>query len=211
MQSQEIFRNIYICFFKNCRMDSQSKKTIGNVVITFGILGFIFSLYLLFSSLGSSSITASVDEQFTIMSESMDDASLAAFNAAQSIRSAKQSLESASQVTNQVAGVVTSLSSALNVQIMGFAPLQSASESVGQVQGSVEQFSSDITRTANHLEQNAADVEKLGEDFKIMSEQLEVVGRKLTGLSPGFNFTWIGIYLCVLHLVFIGVGIALKE
>src|SRR3989338_9903744 len=175
-------------------MDKKTKKIVANGIICFGLIGLLFSLYLLFSSFGNNSLPASVDDQFQLMSQSMDDASVTAVHAAESIRSAKQSLLSAATVISQVGDITTTLASALNVNIMGFTPLISASQTVTDVQGAVDHLGNDITTTANHLDQNAADVQKLGEDFQVMSEQLKIVGPKMTGMIPGFNFTWLFLY-----------------
>ncbi|MBS3176482.1 hypothetical protein J4457_04565 [Candidatus Woesearchaeota archaeon] len=192
-------------------MELKTKQTLANIVIAFGIIGFLFSAYILFSSFGESSLPTSVEEQFTLMSQSMQDASVTASNAAVSIRSAKSSLESASKIVSETSSVATSLADAININILGITPLDPAAQMLKKVSTDIASFSTDLTSTASHLEQNADDINKLSEDFKAMSEQLSITGEKLTGFTPGLNFTWIGIYLCVLHGMFIAIGFLVKQ
>ena len=185
--------------------------------ILFGLCGAIFSFSGIFvlenhredfnnvHDLGLS-VAAAIEETAGVLQNSNETSG----NIADSIRTARDSINHASEITydsgiafNKVAGMV-------GFDILGFKPLEGAEEYFNEIGNNLEVLSEDLNMAQENLEANALDIERTGRDLVKVSEELENVSILFNRTINSFNIytliliiQYLLVYLGILNIIFI--------
>ncbi len=222
---------------KNSKLKQNLIHFISLILIFYGIVGTLLSLYFLIElknynptfELQSKEIVNSIEEEFKAMSKTMDKASVSASNAAKSINSAKDSLDSAknsakvaSNTVKDIAPLMTRIGDTFNICFLGICPFQKKAEwfyqkdkELSNLSSNLNELSINIGKTGNNLNINSQDMMEISNNFNEMSEQLNEVSNKfkeMFNLEPLITkFKKIGNFFMIwslfLHLMFLFIGI----
>jgi len=196
---------------------------ISVLLIAFGILGIVFSLVFVpklspinLSNDTLNTLTVSITEGFDSISIAMKNASVATADIAGSVTTAKDSLETASIVTDDTSKAFREMSKLVDFNVLGLKPFESVYTYFQDGSESLGQLSKDLANTGKSLNANAGDIEQLG-------SSLADISVKINNLSVSFNktassvsldqfskiFDYLKIYISVLHAMFILIGFSI--
>jgi len=196
---------------------------ISVLLIAFGILGIVFSLVFVpklspinLSNETLNTLTVSISEGFDSISTAMKNASVATEDIAGSVITAKDSLETASIVTDDTSKAFKEMSKLVDFDILGLKPFESVSTYFQDGSESLGQLSKDLANTGKSLDANAGDIEQLGgslDDISVKINNLSVSFSE-TASSVSFDqfskiFDYLKIYISVLHAMFILIGFSI--
>ncbi|MBW3000075.1 hypothetical protein KY339_05375, partial [Candidatus Woesearchaeota archaeon] len=105
------------------------------------------------------------------------------------------------------------ISDYVGFEVLGWSPFSSSYEYFVSGGDDLQELSYQLIQTANSLEVNAQDMERLGEDFADMSSNLDAVSTKFAQLLafPFSEFkgiiTYLLIFIGILHLMFVFAGV----
>lgn len=203
------------------------RKLIINIIsgfmIIFGIAGIIFSLMFIPKasslSLGSETINnlnISISEGFDSITSAMNNASTAAIGISGSIETAKDSLGTAAQVTEETSKAFNEMSKLVDFEILGLKPFESVYMYFQDGGESLKQLSKDLKNTSESLKTNTSDIKELGDNLADISgkiENLSVSYNNATSSVPFDQFNKIinysKAYICILHAMFLLTGTSL--
>ncbi len=196
---------------------------ISVLLIAFGILGIVFSLVFVpklspinLSNDTLNTLTVSITEGFDSISIAMKNASVATADIAGSVTTAKDSLETASIVTDDTSKAFREMSKLVDFNVLGLKPFESVYTYFQDGSESLGQLSKDLANTGKSLNANAGDIEQLG-------SSLADISVKINNLSVSFNktassvsldqfskiFDYLKIYISALHAMFILIGFSI--
>ena len=175
-----------------------SKIFIAWFLIIYGIAGIVAAISGVFLvwkygwDLNSfaSGFQGSVESEFRSMSGTMNDASTAATNAATSIRNAKNSLYTASSFTQRSGSAFKTIASYVGFQILNWRPFDSSYQFFIEGGDNLNSLSTQLSQTANSLETNAQDIDRLSRDFRDMGTKLNEVSTKFTVATNLGSMEW---------------------
>jgi hypothetical protein len=196
---------------------------ISLILIVFGISGIVFSFIFIpkispvnISNEAFSSLSISITEGFDSISIAMQNASIASTDIAESVTGAKDSLETASKVTDETSKAFKEMSKLVDFDVLGLKPFESVYVYFQNGSESLSQLSKDLSDTGKSLNMNSGDIRQLGSD-------LSEISVKMNNLSVAFNKTtssisfdqfvkilsYLKIYIAILHAVFILIGFSI--
>mgnify|MGYP001603405891 CR=1 FL=1 len=195
-------------------------KLLGIILLIFGVTGILGCLFGLaavwYSDMGASKVQGIINpiqDELSIMSKTMRDASIASYNAGVSIHQAKNTLDSASYSTELAARTIGDISEYVGFEIFGWRPFKETYYLFRETENNMNSLSYEIALTGQSLEQNNNDMKQMSTDFMKMSTQINIINQRLAEISD-FNY-WkmkkylmLGIiYLGIVHLLFLLIGI----
>jgi len=198
-------------------------SVIAVLLIAFGIAGIVFSFVFMpklspvsISNETLNTLSVSITEGFDSMSIAMKNASIATSDIAESVNSAKDSLETASLVTEETSKAFKEMSKLVDFDILGLKPFESVYVYFQNGSDSLSQLSKDLANTGESLNINSGDIKALG-------GSLADISGKMNNLSVSFNKTtssisfdqfdkilgYLKIYIAILHAMFVLIGFSI--
>jgi len=196
---------------------------ISLILIIFGISGIVFSFIFIpklspinISNETFNTLSVSITEGFNSIATAMQNASIATTDIAESVNNAKDSLETASKVTDETSKAFKEMSKLVDFDILGLKPFETVYVYFKSGSESLSQLSKDLLNTGKSLYMNSSDIRQLGSD-------LAEISVKMTNLSVSFNKTtsfisfdqfgkilnYLKIYIAALHAMFILIGFSI--
>ena len=161
-------------------------------------------------------INESVVAGFSSISGTIIDVSTTTKNVTQTLIETKKSLSSASSLSDQAGTAFHQISKYVDFDILGYKPLAETSTYFNDIGDTLSELSNQISNTVDFLDVNIRDVDKLSQDFILISAKLdkvsEVSSKTMTLLPIGsfLKVTYILlIYIAVLHLMFVIIGLSI--
>jgi len=203
------------------------RKLIINIIsiflIIFGIAGIIFSFVFIpklspvnFDNQTLGNLNISISEGFDSITSAMNNASTAAIGISGSIESAKDSLETAAQVTEETSKAFSEMSKLVDFEILGLKPFESVYMYFQDGSESLIQLSKDLKNTGKSLKTNTSDIKKLGDNLSDISGKIENLSISYNNAASSvsldqFNrvINYFKAYICILHAMFLLVGTSL--
>ncbi|HEY5501633.1 MAG TPA: hypothetical protein VIK09_06585 [Candidatus Humimicrobiaceae bacterium] len=198
-------------------------SVIAVLLIAFGIAGIVFSFVFMpklspvsISNETLNTLSVSITEGFDSMSIAMKNASIATSDIAESVNSAKDSLETASLVTEETSKAFKEMSKLVDFDILGLKPFESVYVYFQNGSESLSQLSKDLTNTGESLNINSGDIKALGSSLADISgkmNNLSVSFNKTTSSIPFDQFDkilgYLKIYIAILHAMFALIGFSI--
>ena len=198
-------------------------SVIAVLLIAFGIAGIVFSFVFMpklspvsISNETLNTLSVSITEGFDSMSIAMKNASIATSDIAESVNSAKDSLETASLVTEETSKAFKEMSKLVDFDILGLKPFESVYIYFQNGSESLSQLSKDLTNTGESLNINSGDIKALGislADISGKMNNLSVSFNKTTSSIPFDQFDkilgYLKIYIAILHAMFALIGFSI--
>ena len=198
-------------------------SVIAVLLIAFGIAGIVFSFVFMpklspvsISNETLNTLSVSITEGFYSMSIAMKNASIATSDIAESVNSAKDSLETASLVTEETSKAFKEMSKLVDFDILGLKPFESVYVYFQNGSESLSQLSKDLTNTGESLNINSGDIKALGSSLADISgkmNNLSVSFNKTTSSIPFDQFDkilgYLKIYIAILHAMFALIGFSI--
>ena len=196
---------------------------ISVLLIVFGISGIVFSFVFIpklspfsVSNEAFNTLSVSITEGFGSISTAMENASIATANIAESVTSAKDSLETASQVTDETAKAFTEMSKLVDFDVLGLKPFETVYIYFQDGSKSLSALSKDLTKTGKSLSINSSDIRQLGSSFTDISNKINNFSISFNKTTSSISFDQFGkvlnylkIYIAVLHAMFILIGFSI--
>jgi hypothetical protein len=193
------------------------------ILILFGVAGVVGAIagipiankYL--KSIGTlPEINESVVAGFSSISGTVVDVSTTTKNVTKTLIETKKSLSNASLLSDQAGTAFRQISKYVDFDILGYKPLAETSTYFNDIGDTLSELSSQISNTVDSLDANIQDVDKLSQDFILISAKLdkisEVSSKTLTFLQIE-SFLKVAyillIYIAVLHLMFVIIGLGI--
>jgi hypothetical protein len=135
---------------------------------------------------------------------------------ADSIKSARLSLEAASGTAASSADAIYSISKLTDFDILGFKPMAETAKYFNQIGDDLKTLSVSILATAEALKTNEGDLSRIGTNFDEMTVQLNLISGEISrtvsivvqdNILNLINI--LTIYITVLHAMFILIGVSL--
>jgi hypothetical protein len=193
------------------------------ILIIFGIAGSIFSIVFmkkinLFTGdvKQIENINTSLKSGFESITVIAKNTSTATANMAESIKSARLSLEAASGTAASSADAIYSISKLIDFDIFGFKPMAETGQYFTQIGDDLKTLSISILATSEALKTNEEDLSRIGTNFEEVSLQLNVISGEISrtvsivvqdNILNLLNI--LTIYITVLHFMFILIGLSL--
>jgi hypothetical protein len=163
-------------------------------------------------------INEAVVEGFSSISGTIVDVSKTTKNITQTLIETKKSLSNASLLSDQAGTAFHQISKYVDFDILGYTPLAETATYFNDIGDTLSALSSQISNTVGSLDVNIQDVNKLSQDFILISAKLdkvsEVSSKTLTVL-PIESFLKVAyillIYIAVLHLMFVIIGLGMLQ
>ncbi|MCE5329169.1 hypothetical protein LLG07_02400 [bacterium] len=202
-------------------------KLIINVIsiflIIFGIAGIIFSFIFIpklspvnLNNETIDSLNVSISEGFDSITSAMNNASTTAIGISGSIETAKDSLETAAQVTEETSKAFNEMSKLVDFEILGLKPFESVYMYFQDGSESLEQLSKDLTNTGKSLKTNTSDIKELGDNLADISGKIKNLSVSYNNAADSISFSqsdkiidYFKAYICILHAMFILAGTSL--
>lgn len=202
-------------------------KLIINVIsiflIIFGIAGIIFSFIFIpklspvnLNNETIDSLNVSISEGFDSITSAMNNASTTAIGISGSIETAKDSLETAAQVTEETSKAFNEMSKLVDFEILGLKPFESVYMYFQDGSESLEQLSKDLTNTGKSLKTNTSDIKELGDNLADISGKIKNLSVSYNNAADSISLSqsdkiidYFKAYICILHAMFILAGTSL--
>jgi methyl-accepting chemotaxis protein len=150
-------------------------------------------------------------EEASAMLENSDDTSK---HIADSIRTTKSSINSASQITHDSGVAFNEIAAVVGFEILGFKPLETTEDYFEDIGNDLILLSEDLETAQEDLEINASDMERIGNDLKNISIELDDVSSRLNRAIDQFSvfrfvliIKYLLVYLGILNMMFVLNGI----
>ena len=161
-------------------------------------------------------INESVVAGFSSISGTIVDVSTTTKNVTKTLIETKNSLSNASLLSDQAGTAFHQISKYVDFNILGYKPLAETSTYFNDIGDTLSELSSQISNTVDSLDANIRDVNKLSQDFILISVKLdkisEISSKTLTFL-PIESFLKVAyillIYIAILHLMFLIIGLGM--
>ncbi len=193
------------------------------VLIVFGIAGSAFSVVFMqkISQFTGNvkqieTINTSLKSGFESITTITKNTGIATTNMAESIKSARLSLEAAAGTSASSADAIYSIAKITNFDILGFKPMAETGQYFNQIGDDLKTLSTSILATAEALQTNEEDIARIGTNFDEMTVQLNVISGEISrtvsivvqdNILNLINI--LTIYITVLHAMFILIGVSL--
>lgn len=200
-------------------------KFFAVIIMLFGVAGVVGSLvgipiankYLKsFDTLPE--INESVVAGFSSISGTIVDVSTTTKNITQTLIETKKSLSNASLLSDQAGTSFHQISNYVDFDILGYKPLAETSTYFNDIGDTLSDLSNQISNTVDSLDVNIRDVDKLSQDFILISAKLDKVSEisnKTLTLLPIGSFLKVAyillIYIAILHLMFVFIGLGMLQ
>jgi len=205
----------------------KAKKTfvyiLSLILIVFGIAGSAFSIVFMqkVSQFTGNvkqieTINTSLKSGFESITTITKNTGTATANMAESIKSARLSLEAASGTAASSADAIYSIAKITNFDIFGIKPMAETGQYFNRIGDDLKTLSVSIGATAEALKTNEGDLARIGTNFDEMTVQLNVISGEISrtvsivvqdNILNLINI--LTIYITVLHFMFILIGLSL--
>ncbi len=193
------------------------------ILIFFGIAGCALSVtgltYLnknLSFSQEETNFAVSLDESILSVSNMMKDTSKGLENASLTLKQVEESLANAQELLKNSSSAFYDIAETINFEILGYRPLEKSYGYFTGIGDSLSLLSSDIGRTALYIGTNSTDLTKISENIDNITININNTYKNFSGtfsnvmnFNLGSIFTYIFIYILVLHVMFILIGLVL--
>jgi hypothetical protein len=193
------------------------------ILIIFGIAGSVFSIVFmkkinLFTGdvKQIENINTSLKSGFESITVIAKNTSTATANMAESIKSARLSLEAASGTAASSADAIYSIAKITDFDILGFKPMAETGQYFNQIGDDLKTLSASILATAAALQTNEEDLSRIGTNFEEVSLQLNTISGEISrtvSIVVQDNvlnlINILTIYITVLHFMFILIGLSI--
>jgi len=193
------------------------------ILIVFGIAGSALSIVFmqkvnLFTGNVKQieTINTSLKSGFESITTITKNTGVATANMADSIKSARLSLEAASGTAASSSEAIYSIAKLTNFDILGFKPMAETGQYFNQIGDDLKTLSVSILATAEALKTNEKDIANIGTNFEEMSLKLNVISEEINqtvSIVVQDNILKLAsiltIYVAVLHFMFVLIGFAL--
>ncbi len=163
-------------------------RTLGLVLLGYGILGCIFVLLTLIVLGGSLSRVARLSDAvggpLRSTATTLGDASDAFDGFGDSLTQAQRSSANAAQLATDTSQTMANLASAMTLQIFGTQPLLPLAEQFQRSSEQLTDLSGDLQEMSEALGQNVADVERAGSNLADVRSEVEEL-RQTLGVQDG--------------------------
>jgi hypothetical protein len=146
----------------------------------------------------------------------MENTSIAAANISESVTSAKDSLETASKVTEDTSKAFKEMAKLVDFDVLGLKPFESVYVYFQDGSDSLSQLSKDLLNTGKSLNMNASDIRQLGSNLADISGKINSLSVSFNQTTSSISFDQFGkiinylkIYIAVLHAMFILIGFSI--
>jgi predicted PurR-regulated permease PerM len=193
------------------------------VLIVFGIAGSAFSIVFMQKITQFTgnvkqieTINTSLKSGFESITTITKNTGIATVNMAESIKSARLSLEAASGTASSSADAIYSIAKITDFDILGFKPMSETGQYFNKIGDDLKTLSASILDTAVALQTNEEDIARIGTNFEEMTVQLDVISGEISrtvsivvqdNILNLINI--LTIYITVLHAMFILIGLSL--
>lgn len=193
------------------------------ILIVFGIAGSAFSVVFMqkvnqFTGNVKQieTINTSLKSSFDSITTITKNTGIATANMAESIKSARLSLEAAARTAASSSDAIYSIAKITDFNILGFKPMAETGQYFTQIGDDLKILSVSILATAIALQTNEEDLAKIGINFEEVSSTLTVLSGEISrtvsivvqdNILKLINI--LTIYIIVLHAMFILVGLSL--
>ncbi|MHB1376512.1 MAG: hypothetical protein ACYCXB_03705 [Candidatus Humimicrobiaceae bacterium] len=150
------------------------------------------------------------------MSAAMKNASIATSDIAESVSNAKDSLETASLVTEETSKAFKEMSKLVDFELLGLKPFESVYIYFQDGSESLSLLSKDLANTGKSLNINSGDIKALGSSLADISgkmNNLSVSFNKTTSSIPFDQFgkilSYLKIYIAILHAMLALIGFSI--
>jgi hypothetical protein len=193
------------------------------ILIIFGIAGSVFSIVFmkkinLFTGdvKQIENINTSLKSGFESITVIAKNTGTATANMAESIKSARLSLEAASGTAASSADAIYSIAKITDFDILGFKPMAETGQYFNQIGDDLKTLSASILATAAALQTNEEDLSRIGTNFEEVSLQLNTISGEISrtvSIVVQDNvlnlINILTIYITVLHFMFILIGLSI--
>lgn len=193
------------------------------VLIVFGIAGSAFSIIFMQKVTQFTgnvkqieTINTSLKSGFESITTITKNTGIATANMAESIKSARLSLEAAAGTSDSSADAIYSIAKITDFDILGFKPMAETGQYFNKIGDDLKTLSTSILATAGALQTNEEDLGRIGTNFEEMTVQLNVISSEISRTvsivvqDNVLNLVNIlTIYITVLHAMFILIGLSL--
>lgn len=159
---------------------------------------------------------ASLDESILSVSDMMKDTSKGLENASLTLKQVEESLANAQELLSTSSFAFYDIAETINFEILGYRPLEKSYGYFIGIGDSLSLLSSDIGKTALYINTNSADLTKISENIDAITININNTYKNFSGtfsnianLNISSIFTYILIYILVLHVMFVLIGLVL--
>lgn len=159
---------------------------------------------------------ASLDESILSVSDMMKDTSKGLENASLTLKQVEESLANAQELLSTSSFAFYDIAETINFEILGYRPLEKSYGYFIGIGDSLSLLSSDIGKTALYINTNSADLTKISENIDDITININNTYKNFSGtfsnianLNISSIFTYILIYILVLHVMFVLIGLVL--
>ena len=163
-------------------------------------------------------INESVVAGLSSISGTIVDVSTTTKNVTKTLIETKKSLSNASLLSDQAGTSFHQISNYVDFDILGYKPLAETSTYFNDIGDTLSDLSNQISNTVDSLDVNIRDVDKLSQDFILISAKLDKVSEisnKTLTLLPIESFLKVAyillIYIAILHLMFVFIGLGMLQ
>jgi hypothetical protein len=195
------------------------------IMFIFGVIGFLTCFGGMFvvkkfylGNLNFTTLNSSVQEGVGSVNVLIKDSSTALANVSTTVREAKDTLLTVSELSESAAGATFEIAKSMDFEILTFKPLEDTIKYFREIGNSLESFSVSIEDTAKTIDKNADDIEKISADMETISLKIDKASESFdatTASLPDFGFKKILYillaYAGILHLMFVLTGVALMS
>ena len=161
-------------------------------------------------------INTSLKSGFESITVIAKNTGIATDNMAESIKSARLSLEAASGTAASSADAIYSISKLTDFDILGFKPMAETGQYFNQIGDDLKTLSVSILATSEALKTNEEDLSRIGTNFEEASLKLNIISGEISrtvSIVVQDNvlnlINILTIYITVLHFMFILIGLSL--
>jgi len=161
-------------------------------------------------------IKESVIDGFSSITGTITDVSATTKNVTQTLEETQKSLTNASLLSDQSGKAFHEISKYVDFDVFGYKPLAETSVYFNEIGDTLFELSDQISSTVDSLDVNIQDINKLSQDFILISAKLDNVSKissKTLTFLPIESFLNVAYmllsYIAVLHLMFVIIGLGI--
>ncbi len=198
------------------------RRRLGTGLLVFGVVGVLLAGIMALGLVGGAISARNLDDRLqadqdkiaaslTRLTVSMESLALATEHGGDTLKTTSQTLAGAQQVLGDIATTAVAIGDALNVNILGSQPFAGASERLTTLARTVTSFQEDAGALAVALDTNAADVDTMTQQVRLLKDQVNELATEIAGFDRIDQIVGLmlgGILLAALLTAWVAVGAA---
>ena len=169
-------------------------RRLGTGMLVFGIVGLVIAAILGIGLIGGAIAARDLDQRLEAdreriaeslhkVSDSMASLAATTEHAGNTLQTSSDTLTEAKTVLESTASTAESLSTALNVSILGTQPFATASARLADLSVTLTAFEARADALAKNLDQNASDATEMSDKVRLMQSEVDELATRVEGFA----------------------------